>query len=178
MRRLDAQRTWLLYRGVESFAFMLGWSLAPVFFVTELHMSPLELVLTGTALEIAYFLFEVPTAIVADTYSRRLSIVIGAFVMGLTFVATGLAPGVAIVLLAAAVMGFGWTFKSGAEDAWLADEVGVENVAAPYSAAPRSRGRPRWPASWQRSGSRSSTCAFRSSRAASRWSSSACCWRC
>src|SRR5262245_49206158 len=132
MRRLGAQQTWLLYRGVESFAFMLGWSLAPVFFVTELDMSPLELVLTGTALEIGYFIFEVPTAIVADTYSRRLSIVIGAVVMGLTFVATGLAPGVLVVLVAAAVMGFGWTFKSGAEDAWLADEVGVENVAGPY----------------------------------------------
>jgi len=132
MRRLDAQRTWLLYRGVEAFAFMLGWSLAPVFFVTELEMSPLELVLTGTALEVGYFIFEVPTAIVADTYSRRVSIVIGAVVMGITFVATGLASGVLIVLVAAAVMGFGWTFKSGAEDAWLADEVGVENVAGPY----------------------------------------------
>ena len=132
MRRLDAQRTWLLYRGVEAFAFTLAWTLAPVLFVTELDMSPLELILTGTALEVAYFLFEVPTAIVADTYSRRLSIVIGAFVMGLTFVATGLAPGVAVVLIAAAVMGFGWTFKSGAEDAWLADEVGVDNVAGPY----------------------------------------------
>ena len=78
MRRLDAQRTWLVYRGVEAFAMALGWTLAPVFFVTELEMSPLELVLTGTALEVAYFLFEVPTGIVADTYSRRASVVVGA----------------------------------------------------------------------------------------------------
>jgi MFS family permease len=110
----------------------LGWTVAAVFFVTELEMSPLELVLTGTAMEVAYFLFEVPTGIVADTYSRRASIVVAMLVMGLAFVATGLAPGVAVVLLAAALMGFGWTFKSGAEDAWLADEVGVENVAHPY----------------------------------------------
>jgi len=132
MRRLDAQRTWLLYRGVESFAMSLGWTVAAVFFVTDLGMSPLELVLAGTALEVAYFIFEVPTAIVADTYSRRASIVVGAVIMGLAYVATGLAPGVATVLTAAAVMGFGWTFKSGAEDAWLADEVGTDNVAAPY----------------------------------------------
>ena len=132
MRRLDAQRTWFLYRGVESFAFSLGWTVAAVFFVTELDMSPLELVLTGTALEVAYFLFEVPTAVVADTYSRRASVVIGAVILGLAFVATGLASGVFVVLLAAAVMGFGWTFKSGAEDAWLADEVGAEHVASPY----------------------------------------------
>jgi DHA3 family tetracycline resistance protein-like MFS transporter len=132
VRRLDAQRTWFLYRGVESFAFSLGWTVAAVFFVTELGMSPLELVLTGTALEVAYFLFEVPTAVVADTYSRRMSVVIGAVILGLGFVATGLAPGVFVVLVAAAVMGFGWTFKSGAEDAWLADEVGTEHVASPY----------------------------------------------
>jgi DHA3 family tetracycline resistance protein-like MFS transporter len=138
VRRLDAQRTWLLYRGVESFAFSLGWTVAAVFFVTDLGMSPLELVLTGTALEVAYFLFEVPTAIVADTYSRRASIVIGAVLLGLAFVATGLAPGVAVVLIAAAAMGFGWTFKSGAEDAWLADEVGTENVAGPYQRGAQS----------------------------------------
>jgi DHA3 family tetracycline resistance protein-like MFS transporter len=132
MPRLDPHRTWLLYRGVDSFAFAVGWTMAAVFFVTALEMTPLELVLTGTALEIAYFLFEVPTGIVADTYSRRLSIVIAMFVMGLAFIATGLAPGVVVVLVAAAVMGFGWTFKSGAEDAWLADEVGLEGVARAY----------------------------------------------
>jgi MFS family permease len=132
MHRLDARTTWFLYRGVDSFAMALGWTVAAVFFVTELGLSPLELVLVGTAMEVAYFLFEVPTGIVADTYSRRASIVVAMFVMGISFVATGLAPGVAVVLLAAALMGFGWTFKSGAEDAWLADEVGVENVARPY----------------------------------------------
>jgi len=129
---LDAHRTWLLYRGVDSFAMALSWTVAAVFFVTELEMSPLTLILTGTAMEVAYFLFEVPTGIVADIYSRRSSIVVAMFVMGLSFLATGLAPGVAVVLIAAAVTGFGWTFKSGAEDAWLADEVGLDNVARSY----------------------------------------------
>ena len=132
MRRLDPHRTWLVFRGVEAFARSGAWLLAAVFFVRELSMSPLELVLVGTALEVAYFLFEVPTGIVADLVSRRLSLVIGLVVMGGALVATGLAPGVAVVLAAAALMGFGWTFKSGAEDAWLADEVGLENVARSY----------------------------------------------
>ena len=132
MRRLGAERTWLLYQGGMSFAMALGWTLAPVFFVRDLHMSPLELVLTGTALEVGYFVFEVPTGIVADSYSRRLSVVIGAGVMGIGFVLTGLAPGVALVIAAAALMGFGWTFRSGAEDAWLADELGLENIGRAY----------------------------------------------
>jgi DHA3 family tetracycline resistance protein-like MFS transporter len=132
MRRLDAHRVWLGYQGVEAFAFSLGWTVAAVFFVRELGLSPLELVLTGTVMEVAYFLFEVPTGIVADIYSRRTSIVIGVVGLGLAFVWTGVAGGVVGVLTAAALMGFAWTFKSGAADAWLADEVGIDAVGGAY----------------------------------------------
>src|ERR687891_1075826 len=100
MRRLGPHRVWLAYKGLDSFSLALGWTLAPVFFVTELGLSPLELVLAGTALEVAYFLFEVPTGIVADTYSRRISILVAMVAMGAAFVATGLAGGVAVVLAA------------------------------------------------------------------------------
>jgi DHA3 family tetracycline resistance protein-like MFS transporter len=127
LRRLDAHRVWLGYQGIEAFSFALAWTVAPIFFIRELGFSPLELVLAGTALELAYFLFEIPTGVVADTYGRRLSVIIGTLGLGIGFVATGLAGGVAVVLAAAAFMGFTWTFKSGAESAWITDEVGVEN---------------------------------------------------
>ena len=51
MPEFDAHRTWLAYRGVEAFAFAVGWTVAPVFFVRDLDFSPLQLVLAGTALE-------------------------------------------------------------------------------------------------------------------------------
>ena len=132
MRRLDAHRVWLGYRGVEAFAFGLGWTVAPVFFIQELDFSPLELVLAGTALEVAYFVFEIPTGVVADTYGRRLSTILGVLGLGLGFVATGFAGGVVLVLGAAAFMGFTWTFKSGAEDAWITDEVGPEHAGRSF----------------------------------------------
>ena len=132
MRRLDAHRVWLGYRGVEAFAFGLGWTVAPVFFIQELDFSPLELVLAGTALEVAYFIFEIPTGVVADTYGRRLSTILGVLGLGLGFVATGFAGGVVLVLGAAAFMGFTWTFKSGAEDAWITDEVGPEHAGRSF----------------------------------------------
>lgn len=134
MRRLDAHRVWLAYRGVEAFGFALGWTVAPIFFVRELDLSPLELVLAGTALEVAYVLFEIPTGIVADLYGRRLSTLVGLAGIGLGFVATGLANGVGLVLAAAAFVGFAWTFKSGAEDAWITDEVGVERAGRSFQA--------------------------------------------
>jgi len=134
MRRLDAHGVWLLYGGLEAFAFGLGWTVAPIFFIRELDFSPLELVLAGTALELAYFAFEIPTGIVADTYGRRLSVIVGILGLGIGFVATGLASGVGVVFVAAAFMGFSWTFKSGAEEAWITDEVGVENSGRSFQA--------------------------------------------
>jgi uncharacterized membrane protein YbaN (DUF454 family) len=132
--RLGAHGTWIAYRGVEAFAFALGWTVAAVFFVRELGLSPLQLVLAGTALEVAYSLFEIPTGIVADTYGRKRSIVIGLVGLGLGFVATGLANGVWLVLAAAAFMGFSWTFKSGADEAWITDEIGVEQAGRSFQA--------------------------------------------
>jgi DHA3 family tetracycline resistance protein-like MFS transporter len=132
MRRLDGHRTWLLYMGVVGLAQTTGWTVAAVYFVQEVGMGPLELVLAGTALEVAYFLCEVPTGIVADVYSRRASVVAGQLIMGAGFILTGAIAEVGVVLAAAALIGFGWTFRSGAEDAWLADEVGPERMARSY----------------------------------------------
>jgi MFS transporter, DHA3 family, tetracycline resistance protein len=132
VHRLDPYRTWLLYKGVEALAVTLGWTVAAVYFVREVGMSPLELVLTGTALEVAYFVFEVPTGVVADLYGRRISVVVAQVVMGAGFILTGTSTNVGVILAAAALTGFGWTFKSGAEDAWLADEEGPERLARAY----------------------------------------------
>jgi MFS transporter, DHA3 family, tetracycline resistance protein len=134
VRRPSAHRTWIAYKGVEAFAFAVGWTVAPVFFVQDLDFSPLALVLAGTALEVAYFAFEIPTGIVADTYGRRISIIAGVAGLGLGFVATGLAGGVWLVLAAAAFMGFAWTFKSGADEAWITDEVGVDQAGRSFHA--------------------------------------------
>jgi len=128
-------RTWMVYQGVWSFVGALSWTTAVVYFLGDVHMTPLELVLAGTALELGYFVFEVPTGIVADLYSRKLSMVISAVLSGAAMVVIGAVPHVAAVLLGMAVWGFAWTFRSGAEDAWLADEVGPERLGRAYQRA-------------------------------------------
>ena len=95
-------------------------------------MSPLQLVLVGTFMEVSIFVFEVPTGVVADTYSRRLSIVIGTAVMGVAVILFGAFATPWPIIAAAALWGFGYTFTSGAFDAWLADEVGPERLAGVY----------------------------------------------
>src|SRR5262245_49965789 len=95
-------------------------------------MSPLQLVLVGTFMELAIFVFEVPTGIVADVVSRRLSVVIGYVVMGVAIVFSAAIAEPWAVMAAWALWGFGYTFTSGAADAWLADEIGVANVQPVY----------------------------------------------
>ena len=95
---------------------------------TVAGLSPLQLVLIGTMLEISTFVFEVPTGIVADIYSRRLSIIIGYLLIGLGFLIEGFFPAFLPILLAQAVWGLGYTFTSGAKQAWITDEIGEENA--------------------------------------------------
>jgi hypothetical protein len=119
-------------RAGSAFGDTIVWVLAPVYFVQTVGMSPLQLVLVGTFMELTVFLFEVPTGIVADVYSRRLSIVIGMFVMGAAIVFVGSVPEAWAVIVGWSVWGFGYTFTSGAADAWLADEIGVDKVRPVY----------------------------------------------
>jgi len=132
MRRFSAATTWFVYEGVASFFWTLSFTVAAVYFVLELGLSPLELVLVGTAMELAVFVFEVPTGIVSDTYGRKRSVVIGMLVIGVSFLLVAASTSAAGALLAYAVWGFGWTFLSGAFDAWLAGEVGEERLAGIY----------------------------------------------
>src|SRR5512139_487989 len=105
-----------------------------MFVVTSLYeatvagLTPVQLILVGTTLEISAFLFEVPTGIVADVYSRRLSIIIGYLLMGVGFLVEGFFPAFLPILLAQVIWGLGYTFTSGATQAWISDEVGEEKA--------------------------------------------------
>ena len=129
MRRLRATT---VYYGL-SFGLMLPtWVVMAVYLVQELHLSPLQLVLMGTAMEGAVFLFEIPTGVVADTYSRRLSLVIGYLGMGVAWLAVGLVSAPWLIIALWAAWGLAYTFTSGAEEAWITDEVGAENVGTVF----------------------------------------------
>ena len=92
----------------------------------------LQLVLVGTALEATIFLFEVPTGVVADTFSRKRSILLGLILTGAGLALIGVFPRFETIVLAQLIWGIGFTFISGAQEAWIADEVGVENVGPVY----------------------------------------------
>jgi len=132
MPRADPIRVWYLLQSGSALGDTLVWVLAPVYFVKAVGMSPLQLVLVGTFMELTVFFFEVPTGIVADVYSRRLSTIVGVVIMGLAIVFVGSVAEAWAVILGWSIWGFGYTFTSGATDAWLADEIGVDNIRPVY----------------------------------------------
>lgn len=127
MRRLPART---VYFGLEFVLTMPTWVVMAVYLVSELELSPLELVLMGTAMEAAVFLFEIPTGVVADMYSRKLSLIIGFIGMGVAWMAVGLVSAPWLIIALWAFWGLSYTFTSGAYEAWITDEVGSENLGS------------------------------------------------
>ena len=87
--------------------------------------------LLGTFLEVTYLLFEVPTGVLADTVSRRLSIQIEV-VARIGFLILGLATSFWMAVLSNVIWGLFATFESGADVAWLTDEVGEDQARKLY----------------------------------------------
>ena len=106
---------------LSSFAFstftQIVFVVSMLYQVETVGLNALQLVLVGTMLEISAFVFEIPTGVVADLYSRKLSVVIGFILTGLGFAAGGLAPTFEALLVWSFLWGLGWTFMSGAREA-------------------------------------------------------------
>lgn len=126
--KMDAYRLFLWMSAGNALFSAFVFSVMMVWQVEVVGLTPLQLVLTGTVLEVTIFLFEVPTGIVADVYSRRLSLIIGYFIIGVGFLISGLYATFEATLLGSALWGFGYTFTSGAFQAWITDEVGIDQA--------------------------------------------------
>jgi MFS transporter, DHA3 family, tetracycline resistance protein len=125
MRRLPATT---VYYGLEFLVSMPTWVVVAIYLVRDLDLSPLELVLMGTAMEAAVFVFEVPTGVVADTYGRKRSLIIGIVGMGAAWLLVGVVSTAWVIVVVWALWGIAYTFTSGAYEAWITDEVGVERI--------------------------------------------------
>jgi DHA3 family tetracycline resistance protein-like MFS transporter len=127
-RKMRADRLFILMSAAAALATGFVFAVNMVYQVQTVGLSPLQLVLVGTTLELAIFLFEIPTGVVADVYSRRLSIIIGFILTGLGFMTEGLSGTFGGILVGQVLWGIGYTFTSGAQEAWITDEVGESRV--------------------------------------------------
>jgi len=147
LKKLDATRIYRLMAFITSLANATMFTTYAIYHVVGLGLNPLELLLVGMVLEVAVLVFEGITGVIADTYSRRTSVIIGMFVLGTGFVLEGsamwlgeegtLLTAFAWLLIAQAVFGIGFTFVSGADSAWMVDEVGEERAGSVFLKAKR-----------------------------------------
>jgi DHA3 family tetracycline resistance protein-like MFS transporter len=128
-------RAYRVFLGLElllSATSALAFTVTGVYFVREGHFTPLQLVLNGTVMELAYFLLGVPTGIFADAVSRRLCVAIGLVLQGAGLLVVGATTSFGVILAGYAVWGTGAAFFYGAYEAWLTDELGLENVGGAF----------------------------------------------
>jgi MFS family permease len=110
--------TWwraLLHRG--------WWLVTSVYLVVDADLSPSQLVLIGAAQGAISLVFEIPAGVLADTISRRWSLVVSHVLMGTAMIATGLVTDFGALVATQMLWGLSWTFASGADVAWITDEL-------------------------------------------------------
>ena len=118
-----AYRVYLWLTGANAFFSAMYFVIAAVYRVRVAHLNPLQLVLVGTVMELSIFVFQVPTGVIADVVSRRVSIIIGFALMGAGLTIEPLFPRFDVILGVQVLWGLGYTFTSGATEAWIAGEM-------------------------------------------------------
>ena len=66
---------------------------------------------------------EVPAGVLADAVSRRVALVVAHIVMGAGMALTGLVSAYPLLVVSQCLWGLGWAISSGADVAWITDEL-------------------------------------------------------
>jgi len=127
-------RTYLLITGLFNLAASLIWGVDTLFKL-DAGLDIFQVMLTNAAFTLGMVVFEIPTGVVADTLGRRVSLLLciaTLLVATLLYVATawrgwGFWPFMGTSVL----LGLGYTFYTGAVDAWLVDALKATGYTEP-----------------------------------------------
>lgn len=131
-RKPNAYVIYLLIATVVALGQGTVWMVNIIYEVEVVKLTPLQLVLVGTMLEVVTLICQVPTGALADLYSRRLSVILGYSLLGAGYLIQALIPRFDAILLAQIVVAAGFSFVGGAEEAWVTDEIGDENAGKAF----------------------------------------------
>lgn len=126
MRPETVIRTYLVIGGLFTLSASLIWGINTLFLL-DAGLSIFEVFVANAAFTAAMALFEVPTGVVADTRGRRASFLLASITLAIgTLAYVGVAAiegGLLLFCLAGVILGLGYTFYSGAVEAWLVDAL-------------------------------------------------------
>lgn len=112
--------------GLYTLSAALIWGVNTLFLL-DAGLSFFEVFVANAAFSAGMVVFEIPTGVVADTLGRRLSFLLSVTVLAATtLLYVGLAEmdaGIVPFVLVSVGMGLGFTFYSGAMEAWLVDAL-------------------------------------------------------
>jgi len=128
VKKLPADFVYYIRTAVWEFNSGLIFTSIWVLYYTVMGLSLVEVSLIYIVITIANIVLEIPTGVLADVYSRRLSVIVGGVFIGITYVTMGICPTFAIALMGSVIEALGDTCVSGALQAWITDEVGEKNV--------------------------------------------------
>jgi MFS family permease len=119
-------RSYLVISGLFTLSASLIWGINTLFLL-DAGLSIFEVFVANAAFTAAMALFEIPTGVVADTRGRRASFLLSESTLALgTLAYVGVAAmggGLLLFCLAGVILGLGYTFYSGAVEAWLVDAL-------------------------------------------------------
>jgi MFS family permease len=119
-------RTYFAIVGLYTLSASLIWGVNTLFLL-EAGLDLFEAFVANAAFTAGMVLFEIPTGVVADTSGRRLSFLLGAMtILAGTLAYVSLAAmggGLLSFVVASIVLGLGFSFYSGAVEAWLVDAL-------------------------------------------------------
>jgi MFS family permease len=119
-------RSYLVLTGLFTLSASLIWGINTLFLL-DAGLSIFEVFVANAAFTAAMALFEVPTGVVADTLGRRTSFLLSEATLAvgtLAYVGVAAIDGSLLLFcLAGLVLGLGFTFYSGAVEAWLVDAL-------------------------------------------------------
>jgi MFS family permease len=119
-------RSYLVISGLFTLSASLIWGINTLFLL-HAGLSNFEVFVANAAFTAAMALFEIPTGVVADTRGRRVSFLLSEATLAVgTLAYVGVAAihgGLLLFCLAGVILGLGYTFYSGAVEAWLVDAL-------------------------------------------------------
>jgi MFS family permease len=119
-------RSYLVISGLFTLSASLIWGINTLFLL-EAGLSIFEVFVANAVFTAAMALFEIPTGVVADTRGRRASFLLSELTLAIgTLAYVGVAAidgGLLLFSLAGVILGLGYTFYSGAVEAWLVDAL-------------------------------------------------------
>ncbi len=127
-------RTYYIITGLFNLAMSLIWGIDTLFKMSA-GLDIQQVLLTNAAFTLGSMVFEVPTGVVADTLGRRVSLLL---CLGTLFVTTLLYVtiawrgwGFSAFVWVSVLLGLGYTFYTGAVDAWLVDALKATGYTQP-----------------------------------------------